>query len=190
MLWKTSAPSSERNVPEIFCFTFSFRIPLSESLFVGGIAGFSKKLNKWSRHFSSPFFSRVKSFFRCSTLLCSRLSKHFSQGSLSIFTDKSLLRPCMDSWSSSFSSFDHVWPLSNSVRYSNSLNKWAKHTWWPRNSSILSYIKHNEHTKLSSKNSVELSIAEKIWQLIVEVINVIAEILNCDAMALIENIKR
>ena len=50
------------------------------------------------------------------------------------------------------------------------------------------------HTKLSedfaeiSKNSVELSVAEKIWLLIVEVINVIAEVLNCDAMVLTEQV--
>ena len=39
-----------------------------------------------------------------------------------------------------------------------------------------------------SKNSVELSVAEKIWLLIVEVINVIAEVLNCDAMVLTEQV--
>ena len=35
---------------------------------------------------------------------------------------------------------------------------------------------------------VELSVAEKIWLLIVEVISVIAEALNCDAMALTEQV--
>ena len=39
-----------------------------------------------------------------------------------------------------------------------------------------------------TKNSVELSVAERIWLLIVEVINVIAEALNCDAMALTEQV--
>lgn len=39
-----------------------------------------------------------------------------------------------------------------------------------------------------SKSSVELSVAEKIWLLIIEVINVIAEELNCDAIVLTEQI--
>ena len=39
-----------------------------------------------------------------------------------------------------------------------------------------------------SKNSVELSVAERIWLLIVEVISVIAEVLNCDPMVLTEQI--
>lgn len=38
------------------------------------------------------------------------------------------------------------------------------------------------------KNSVEFSVAERIWLLIVEVINVIVEVLNCDAMVLTEQI--
>ena len=60
---------------------------------------------------------------------------------------------------------------------------------------ILSYVKRNESYETIgglfaeiSKNSVELSVAEKIWLLIVEVINVIAEVLNCDAMLLTEQI--
>ena len=35
-----------------------------------------------------------------------------------------------------------------------------------------------------TKGSVELSVAERIWLLIVEVVNVIAEAINCDAIAL------
>ena len=60
---------------------------------------------------------------------------------------------------------------------------------------ILSYVKRNEAYETIgglfaeiSKNSVELSVAEKIWLLIVEVINVIAEVLNCDAMVLTEQV--
>ena len=60
---------------------------------------------------------------------------------------------------------------------------------------ILSYVKRNESYETIgglfaeiSKNSVELSVAEKIWLLIVEVINVIAEVLNCDAMVLTEQV--
>lgn len=60
---------------------------------------------------------------------------------------------------------------------------------------ILSYVKRNESYETIgglfaeiTKNSVELSVAEKIWLLIVEVINVIAEALNCDAMALTEQV--
>ena len=60
---------------------------------------------------------------------------------------------------------------------------------------ILSYVKRNESYETIggffaeiSKSSVELSVAEKIWLLIVEVINVIAEILNCDVMILTEQI--
>ena len=60
---------------------------------------------------------------------------------------------------------------------------------------ILSYVKRNESYETIgglfaeiTKNSVELSVAEKIWLLIVEVINVIAEAFNCDAMALTEQI--
>lgn len=60
---------------------------------------------------------------------------------------------------------------------------------------ILSYVKRNESYETIgglfaeiSKNSVELSVAEKIWLLIIEVINVIAEVLNCDAMVLTEQI--
>ena len=51
------------------------------------------------------------------------------------------------------------------------------------------------HTKLSedsllkfSKNSVELRSSRKNWLLIVEIINVIAEVLNCDAMVLTEQV--
>ena len=58
---------------------------------------------------------------------------------------------------------------------------------------ILSYVKRNESYETIgglfaeiTKNSVELSVAERIWLLIVGVINVIAEILNCDTMALTE----
>lgn len=60
---------------------------------------------------------------------------------------------------------------------------------------ILSYVKRNEsHETIGglfaeiTKNSVELSVAEKIWLLIVEVISVIAEAFNCDAMALTEQV--
>lgn len=60
---------------------------------------------------------------------------------------------------------------------------------------ILSYVKRNESYETIgglfaeiTKNSVELSVAEKIWLLIVEVISVIAEALNCDAMALTEQV--
>ena len=60
---------------------------------------------------------------------------------------------------------------------------------------ILSYVKRKESYEPIgglfaeiSKNSVELSVAEKIWLLIVEVINVIAEVLNCDAMVLTEQV--
>lgn len=60
---------------------------------------------------------------------------------------------------------------------------------------ILCYVKRNESYETIgglfaeiTKNSVELSVAEKIWLLIVEVINVIAEAFNCDAMALTEQI--
>ena len=38
------------------------------------------------------------------------------------------------------------------------------------------------------RNSAELSVTEKIWLLIVEVVNVIAEALNCDTMALTEQV--
>ena len=60
---------------------------------------------------------------------------------------------------------------------------------------ILSYVKRNESYETVgglfakvTKNSVELSVAERIKLLIVEVINVIAEALNCDAMALTEQL--
>ena len=60
---------------------------------------------------------------------------------------------------------------------------------------ILSYVKRNDSYETIgglfaeiTKNSVELSVAEKIWLLIVEVISVIAEALNCDAMALTEQV--
>ena len=59
----------------------------------------------------------------------------------------------------------------------------------------LSYVKRNESYETIgglfaeiTKNSVELSVAERIWLLIVEVINVIAEALNCDTMALTEQV--
>lgn len=42
---KASAPLSDLNVPEIFCFILSFRMPLSLALLSDGILGFSKKLN-------------------------------------------------------------------------------------------------------------------------------------------------
>ncbi len=44
MAKKASAPLSALNVPDIFCFILSFRIPLSLALLSGGIMGFSKKL--------------------------------------------------------------------------------------------------------------------------------------------------
>lgn len=60
---------------------------------------------------------------------------------------------------------------------------------------ILSYVKRNESYETIgglfaeiTKNSVELSVAERIWLLIVEVINVIAEALNCYTMALTEQV--
>ena len=60
---------------------------------------------------------------------------------------------------------------------------------------ILSYVKRNESYETIgvlfaeiTKNSVELSVAERIWLLIVGVINVIAEVLNCDTMALTEQV--
>lgn len=55
---------------------------------------------------------------------------------------------------------------------------------------ILSYVKQTIGRLFAeiTKNSVELSVAEKIWLLIVEVINVIAEALNRDAMALTEQV--
>lgn len=61
--------------------------------------------------------------------------------------------------------------------------------------SILSYVKRCESYETIgglfaeiTKNSVELSVAERIWLLIVEVINVIAEVLNCNTMVLTEQI--
>jgi len=60
---------------------------------------------------------------------------------------------------------------------------------------ILSYVKRNESYETIgglfaeiTKNSVELSVAERIWLLIIEVINVIAEVLNSDTMALTEQV--
>ena len=60
---------------------------------------------------------------------------------------------------------------------------------------ILSSVKRNESYETIgglfaeiTKNSVELSVAERIWLLIVEVINVIAEALNCYTMALTEQV--
>lgn len=60
---------------------------------------------------------------------------------------------------------------------------------------ILSYVKRKESYETIgglfaeiSKDSAELSVAEKIWLLIVEVINVIAETLDCDAMTLTEQV--
>ena len=41
---KASAPASDRNVPDIFCLTLSFRMPLSLALLSGGMSGFSRKL--------------------------------------------------------------------------------------------------------------------------------------------------
>ena len=59
----------------------------------------------------------------------------------------------------------------------------------------MSYVKRNESYETIgglfseiTKNTVELSVAERIWLLIVDVINVIAEALNCDAMTLTEQI--
>lgn len=60
---------------------------------------------------------------------------------------------------------------------------------------ILSYVKRCESYETIgglfaeiTKNSAELSVTEKIWLLIVEVVNVIAEALNCDTMALTEQV--
>lgn len=60
---------------------------------------------------------------------------------------------------------------------------------------ILSYVKRCESYETIgglfaeiTKNSAELSVTEKIWLLIVEVVNVIAEVLNCDTMALTEQV--
>ena len=60
---------------------------------------------------------------------------------------------------------------------------------------ILSYVKRNKSYETIgglfaeiTKNSVELSVAERIWLLIVEVINVIAEALNCDTMVLTKQV--
>ena len=60
---------------------------------------------------------------------------------------------------------------------------------------ILSYVKRCKSYETIgglfaeiTKNSAELSVAEKIWLLIVEVVNVIAEALNCDTMALTEQV--
>lgn len=60
---------------------------------------------------------------------------------------------------------------------------------------IISYVKRCESYETIgglfseiTKNSVELSVAEKIWLLIVEVINVIVEVLNCDTMLLTEQV--
>ena len=54
---------------------------------------------------------------------------------------------------------------------------------------MLSYVKSNESYETIgglfaeiTRNSVELSVVERIWLLIVEVINVIAETLKCDTM--------
>ena len=44
MAKKASAPASDLNVPEIFCLTFSFLMPLSLELLSEGISGSSKKL--------------------------------------------------------------------------------------------------------------------------------------------------
>ena len=38
------APRSDRKHPELFSLIFSFRMPRSEALLSGGIAGFFKKL--------------------------------------------------------------------------------------------------------------------------------------------------
>ena len=58
---------------------------------------------------------------------------------------------------------------------------------------ILSYVKRCESYETIgglfaeiTKNSVELLVAERIWLLIAEVINVIAEVLNCETMVLTE----
>ena len=60
---------------------------------------------------------------------------------------------------------------------------------------ILSYVKRNESYETVggllaevTKNSAEFSVAERIWLLIIEVIVVISEALNCDAMALTEHV--
>ena len=60
---------------------------------------------------------------------------------------------------------------------------------------ILSYVKRCESYETIgglfaeiTKHSAELSVTEKIWLLIVEVVNVIAEALNCDTMALTEQV--
>lgn len=60
---------------------------------------------------------------------------------------------------------------------------------------ILSYVKRCKSYETIgglfaeiTKNSAELSVTEKIWLLIVEVVNVIAEALNCDTMALTEQV--
>ena len=60
---------------------------------------------------------------------------------------------------------------------------------------ILSYVKSNESYETIgglfveiTRNSVELSVAERIWLLIVEVINVIAETLKCDTMVFTEQV--
>jgi hypothetical protein len=60
---------------------------------------------------------------------------------------------------------------------------------------ILSYVKRNESYETIgglfaeiTKNSVELSVAEKIWLLIVEVINVITEVLNYETIVLTESV--
>lgn len=60
---------------------------------------------------------------------------------------------------------------------------------------ILSYVKRNKSYETIGglfaeikKNSVELSVAERIWLLIVEIINVIAEFTDCDTMALTQQV--
>ena len=60
---------------------------------------------------------------------------------------------------------------------------------------ILSYVKRFESyetmgslfTKLTAE-IVEISVAQRIWGLIVEVINVIAEFTSCDPFELIQNV--
>ena len=60
---------------------------------------------------------------------------------------------------------------------------------------ILSYVKRFESyetmgglfTELTGE-TVELSVAQRIWGLIVEVINVIAEFISCDPFELIQNV--
>ena len=60
---------------------------------------------------------------------------------------------------------------------------------------ILSYVKRFESyetmgslfTELTGE-TVELSVAPRIWGLIVEVINVIAEFVSCDPFELIQNV--